>query len=100
MGAVKDVYDITKDLLSGARGRKQRAEQVRFNQDKEQLRLQLETEQRTRNVTRLGFMPTTDQMPLAEALVHEGFLDRDIHTGRYFVKTGDADYMESAHNLY
>jgi len=100
MGAVKDVYDIGKDLLSGALGRKERAEQERFNHRKEQLRLQLETEQRTHNVTRLGFMPTTDQVPLAEALVTDGFLDRDIHTGRYFVKTATPDYMESAHSLY
>ncbi|MGA2737235.1 MAG: hypothetical protein ABSG65_07250 [Bryobacteraceae bacterium] len=100
MGALKDAYDIGKDLLSGARGRKERADQERFNHRKEQLRMELETAQRTKNVTCLGFMPTTDQVPLAEALYREKFLDRDIHTGRYFVRTGNADYTESAHSLY
>jgi hypothetical protein len=91
MGVPKDVYDIGKDLLSRARHGKGRAEQARFNHRKEQLRMDLETAQRTRNVSRLGFMPTTDQVPLAEALATDGFLDRDIHTGRYFVRTGNQD---------
>jgi hypothetical protein len=95
MGAPKDAYDIGKELLSEARRAKERAEQRRFNSRKEQLRMELKTAQRTRNVTRLGFLPTTDQVPLAEALASEGFLDRDIHAGRYFVKTGNQDYIET-----
>ena len=100
MGAVKDVYDIGKDLLFGARDAKQRAEQERFNHRKEQLRMELETAQRTKNVTCLGFMPRTDQVPLAEALYHEKFLDRGINTGRYYVKTASQDYMDSTYSLY
>jgi hypothetical protein len=70
----KTCDDIGKDVL-------------RFNHRKEQLRMKLETAQRTKNVTCFGFMPTTDEVPLAEALVREGFLDSDIQTGRYFVRT-------------
>ena len=87
MAELKDIYDIGKDLLSGARGRKERAEQARFNHRKEQLRMDLETEQRTRNVTRLGFMPTTDQVPLAEALVGDKFLDRGPFPGEFLWHT-------------
>jgi hypothetical protein len=93
MGVLKDVYDIGKDAFSAAMHRKELAERDLFNHRKEQLRLELETKQRVRNITRLGFMPTPDQVSCAEALVSDGFLEPDIHTGRYFVKTWRADHM-------
>jgi hypothetical protein len=81
---LKDVYDIGRDAFSAAMHRKERAERERFNHLKEQLRLGLEARQRTLNVTRFGFTPTPNQVPYAEALVREGFLEPDMHTGRYF----------------
>ena len=97
---IKDVFDIGKGLVAGGKQRRVNAERTRFEHGKQDFMMEIVTKARTLNVTQLGFScpnPGTVEFEYCEALVGDGFLERNILEGKYFVKS---PYSRDGHSLY
>jgi len=82
----KDVFGLGKELLSGARRKKQAAERDRFEHGKQEFLMNFVTIARTRPGAN-GFRPTpgTIEFGYCESLTRDGVLKRDILTGVYIL---------------
>jgi hypothetical protein len=90
MSLVKDAYDIRKDVAAGVAKAEEQKRKDEFECGKQEFMMVIVTAQRTHGVTVLGFPappPGTLEFADCEALVADGFLERNILEGKYFTKS-------------
>jgi hypothetical protein len=95
---VKPILDAAAKGWSAIRDSNRSAERAKFERGKQEFLMQLVTKARTANAPNLGFTPNPGTLAFeySEALVQDGFLEREILTGTYYLKGIAAGTLHNA----
>jgi hypothetical protein len=92
--------DVVGFLKPRADQRRMELERSKFDHDKQDFMMEVVNNMRSSNVTQLGVSapaPGTNLFAICEALTSDGFLERNILEGKYFVKSS---YTSNLGSLY
>ena len=96
----KAILDVGEKLLSAVRRGSKDEKRTMFEHGKQQFFLEFVTQSRNPNVCRLGYRPTPGKTDFeyCESLFRDGFLDREIVTGRYFIRSTQSELDAQVHH--